>query len=163
MPVYRPQERRLVLRLMAYWDDLRGDREFPRCDEIDPEAIGDDWPACCLIRVAEPLSRSAIVYAGGDVLPDGLPKAESSTVADLPAEVLLHHALSFLDRALDKQVPISLGGEAALPSGALLYRSILLPLSDDGRTIDHLLGAANWRPVAADPEPATPDAQRTPA
>jgi hypothetical protein len=162
MPVYRPQERRLVLRLMAYWDDLRGARDFPRCDEIDPETIGDDWPACCLLRLADPHTSSTLLYAGPDVLPDGLPR-DQTTVADLPPEVLLPHALSFLEQALAKQVPISLGGEVALPSGTLLYRSILLPLSDDGRRIDHLLGAANWRPVAADADPATPDAQRTPA
>ena len=31
---------------------------------------------------------------------------------------------------------------------AVLYRSILLPLSEDGRRIDGVLGAANCREVA---------------
>ena len=28
---------------------------------------------------------------------------------------------------------------------AILYRSVLLPLSEDGVAIDHVLGAANYR------------------
>jgi hypothetical protein len=32
----------------------------------------------------------------------------------------------------------------------ILHRSALLPLSEDGVTISHVLGAASYRPLAAD-------------
>jgi hypothetical protein len=146
MTVYRPEERRLVLRLMAYWDDLRGERDYPRADEVDPAAIGDDWAACLLLRLDGPADRAAFVHVGAALHP-GV-ETTGLRLGELPADALLTHAAGFLDRVLDKQVPVSLGGEAETPSGTQLFRSILLPLSDDGRTIDHVLGAANGRPVA---------------
>ena len=38
----------------------------------------------------------------------------------------------------------------------ILYRSALYPLSDDGIVIDHVLGAANYRPLREDEYPLTP-------
>jgi hypothetical protein len=38
-------------------------------------------------------------------------------------------------------------GSARLSDIGILYRSALLPLSDDGIVIDHVLGAANYRPL----------------
>jgi hypothetical protein len=40
-----------------------------------------------------------------------------------------------------------LEGRATLCNIAVLYRSALYPLSEDGLTIDHMLGAANYRPL----------------
>jgi hypothetical protein len=150
MGVYRPTERRLVLRLLAYWDDLRGEREYPRPDDVDAEAIGDDWAQCFLLRVtAEAAGQSRLLHVGAGLcadLPDGAP----DILARVPADALLHHAAGFVDRTLEKGVPVSLGGEAELARGKTLFRTILLPLSTDGTSIDHLLGAANGRPIGAD-------------
>jgi hypothetical protein len=150
MNVYRPEERRLVLRLLAYWDDLRGARDYPRVDDLDVEAIGDDWAQCFLLRLDGLAPADARLLHVGDSLLDALPDGVPARLGDVPAEALLHHAAGFVDRTLAKRVPVSLGGEAALAQGTILFRSILLPLSNDGTTIDHLLGAANDRPVGAD-------------
>lgn len=150
MNVYRPEERRLVLRLLAYWDDLRGDRDFPRADELDPQTVGDDWGQCFLVRLSKgALGDSALLHVG-DRLQDGMPDGVPAKLHEVPETALLHHAAGFAAKTLEKGVPVSLGGEAELSAGKTLYRSILLPLSNDGTTIDHLLGAANSRPVSAD-------------
>ena len=52
--------------------------------------------------------------------------------------------------AVSREVPLSLGGEAESGAGPILYRSIVLPLSEDDERIDHLLGAANSRLVVKD-------------
>jgi hypothetical protein len=150
MNVYRPEERRLVLRLLAYWDDLRGDRDHPRADDVDAEMIGDDWAHCFLLRLAgDGPAGSRLLHVGNALLGD-LPDGAPDTLVQVPETALLHHAAGFVDQTLAKAVPVSLGGEAVLSGGRTLFRSILLPLSDDGTTIDHLLGAANGRPVGAD-------------
>lgn len=155
MNVYRPEERRLVLRLMAYWDDLRNDRDYPTAAEIDPQAIGDDWPYCCVLALRTPLSQSVFTHVGNELFGNNEPPSGDLMLAATPEQTLLRHAVSYLERMLEKQVPVSLGGEAQLDEGPVLYRSILLPLSDDGRTIDHILGAANFRQVVAEtPETA---------
>lgn len=151
MSVYRPQERRLVLRLMAYWDDLRGDREFPRPDEVDPEAIGDDWPNCYLLKLADPVADSRFRHVGA-ALAAQADMGEGMSLGACPRNTLLYNALGYLSRTLEKGVPMSMGGKCEVGGGALLYRSIILPLSNDGQRIDHVLGGANGRPVTGDEE-----------
>lgn len=150
MNVYRPEERRLVLRLMAYWDDLRGERRFPRAAEIDSAAIGDDWENCFVLVLRTPLDVSTFDHVGAALL-DGEATADGGlTLGGVAERTLLRPSVGYLQRMLEKQVPISLGGEAELADGPSLYRSILLPLSEDGRMIGHVLGAANARSVAAE-------------
>ena len=151
MSVYRPEERRLVLRLMAYWDDLRDTRDFPSFAEIDPATIGDDWTHCFTLAVAQPVSGSAFHHLG-EIYRPGLPDAGVATLADCPQDTLLHAATHYIDRVLQKKVPVSMGGQTHLGADAVLYRSILLPLSNDGYTIDYLLGGANFRVVTTDAE-----------
>jgi hypothetical protein len=38
-------------------------------------------------------------------------------------------------------------GQATLRGSEILYRGVLLPLSDDGVAIEYVLGAANYRPL----------------
>ncbi len=144
MPVYRPQERRLVLRLLAFWDDQRGDREYPSVQDIDPQAIGDDWPHCHVLKLAEPLAESRFQYIGETLLSGGL-DAAGLTFAERSEQNLIYHATEYLERMLKKGVPVSIGGEADLTAGSVLFRSIMLPLSDDGSQIDHVFGGANYR------------------
>ena len=39
---------------------------------------------------------------------------------------------------------------------AVLYRTALYPLSEDGILIDHVLGAANYRPIRGNEYPIAP-------
>ena len=41
-------------------------------------------------------------------------------------------------------------GGAKLRSTEILYRAVLLPLSEDGATIDHVLGAVSYHPLPAE-------------
>src|SRR4051812_42763706 len=46
-------ERRITLRLLAYWERLRADRQMPREQDIDPDDIRDLWDNCFLIQVKD--------------------------------------------------------------------------------------------------------------
>lgn len=146
MSVYRPQERRLVLRLLAYWDDLRDERPFLQVSDIESAVIGEDWAHCHILRISEPLERSEFLHIGQELMAD-LPTGWSGTLGDCPTNSLLYHASNYLDRVLAKRVPVSLGGQGKRGGQAVLYRSILLPLSKDGKRIDHVLGGANSRVI----------------
>jgi hypothetical protein len=41
-------------------------------------------------------------------------------------------------------------GGATLRGAGIIYRAVLLPLSEGGSTIDHVLGAMNYRSLRAD-------------
>ncbi len=43
-------------------------------------------------------------------------------------------------------------GVATLRGVGILHRIVLLPISEDGATIDHVLGAMNYRPLPTEEE-----------
>ena len=140
-------DRRLVFRLLGHWRELILDGELPSFASLDLVELADVWPFCFaldttefaddpIIRVAEP----AIAADAGRIV--------GRHLSDLPGSTLLGHACSYVQEVLRKRVPISRGGSIIRPDGTrILYRSILLPMSDDGHAICGLLGAANFREV----------------
>src|SRR5262245_24697363 len=57
-------ERRVTLRLVAYWEKLRGDRPMPSEDEINPDDLADLWDYCFLIHVHQNMSGYRFNYLG---------------------------------------------------------------------------------------------------
>ena len=63
---------------------------------------------------------------------------------------LLDKATHRFQDAMTHRQPVMLEDEIVRYDGTqLLFRSILLPLSDNGETINYLLGAANGKIIAA--------------
>jgi len=52
-------------------------------------------------------------------------------------------------------------GTATFRSVGILYRAVLLPLSEDGNTIDHVFGATNYRSLRSHEVPTTQTSSRT--
>jgi hypothetical protein len=71
---------------------------------------------------------------------------------DSLADVLL----SYLPQVLSERRCLMIEGRARLRETGILYRSALYPLSDDGIAIDHVLGAANYRPLRENEYAITP-------
>jgi hypothetical protein len=141
-------ERRLVLRLLGYWQQLRGTRSYPSLTEIDPAIIAADWPDCVLIQRRDPATLSTYRHVGHRLLPPDWASQEGQPISDTPKGTLLQPATAFMSMVLAKEVPISIGGQYdTIGKGPVLYRAILMPLSSDGRTIDGLFGGTNCRPA----------------
>jgi hypothetical protein len=62
-----------------------------------------------------------------------------------PQSSLLHALLAYLPRCIESVGPLAISGSAQHGGYDILYRAILLPLSEDGATIDAVLVAANYR------------------
>ena len=145
-------EHRLVMRVLARWRMLADGHVLPRRSQIDPRAFADDWRHCLLIDLDPRPERSRLAFVGEDLRDPGWPPFERQSVADCQKDSLLHLATSYIARVVAKGVPISSGGVGMHHSVPIVYRSILLPLSEGGGKIDGMLGAANYReiPVAED-------------
>lgn len=140
-------ERRLVLRLLAYWRGLLRDGEaMPSFLAVDPSSMGDIWPHCFVLDVmgheADPVFRqvgaSFATHAPIDLV--------GRRVSEAPENTLAHASVSYVREVVAKAVPVSRGGEFRKQNGAsVLYRSIVLPMSDDRTTVSGLLCAANCR------------------
>lgn len=135
------EHRRLIWRLLSYWEEQRGERDFPALADIDPAAIHHLWPYCFVLDVSNyagfpyfqhlgpALARYSGVFLSG-------PNDWSHT--------LLKRAVHHYQEALSREAPVLVEEKLTLfDNQQLLFRSVLLPLSDDQRKVDHLLGAAN--------------------
>jgi hypothetical protein len=114
----------------------RGQR-FPRLDQIEPPMLGVDWANCCVIAVQSPCELSYFVQVG-----------ENLSFAEYPDDGLGTVLLSHLPQVLHERRCLMIEGCARLRDNGVLYRSALFPLSDDGIVIDHVLGAASYRPLS---------------
>jgi hypothetical protein len=134
----RQKERRLVERVLRHWTRAAAGKRFPRRNEIDPWMVGDDWANCVIIAVQSPVQLSHFFVVG-----------ENLAVALCPTDTLAGLLLSHLPPVLSVRRCLIVEGEATLRGVPILYRGALLPLSDDGLAIDHILGAANLRTLVA--------------
>ena len=137
-------ERRLVWRVLRHWTEMVGGRGCPRRDEIDPWMLGEDWANCLMIAVQSPVELSHFITVG-----------ENVAVALCPKNTLAGVLLSHLSRVLSARRCLIIEGGATLRNVPILFRSALLPLSEDGMAIDHVLGAVNHRALRAGEAPRT--------
>jgi len=137
-------ERRMVHRLLRHWRDAQVEGGIPSLDAVYKQGLGDIVPQSFVLRVpggnAEPVfGRIGERFAdelGSDI--GGKP------VSAVPEKTLTAAAVRFHAKVLKRKVPITLGDSFVDNQGrTILYRSIILPTSSDGRTIDYLLCAAN--------------------
>ena len=108
----------------------------------------DLWPHCFVLEglgdgselVFRRIGNALATCSDEDLIGRQLSVASANTLTGI--------AVNYTDETLLKGVPVSRGGEFVKADGTkVLYRSILLPMSDDGETIRGLLGAANCREI----------------
>ena len=136
------RERRLVYRVLRLWKEMAQGRRFPRRDQIEPSMLGEDWANCLVIAVRSPVRPLHFVAVGDNLLADHGP---SSALAGM--------LLARTPQVLSERRCLLIEARAILDGIGIQYRSALYPLSDDGVAIDHVLGAANYRPLHEEEEP----------
>lgn len=144
-------ERRLVLRLLGHWRNLCGDRQFPSFSDLDPAEIPDIWRNSFVIELSEDKLTPVFRAMGDALMETSGTSLIGQPVANAPEGTLPGVAIAYIDEILARAVPVSRGGEFVRADGTkVLFRSVLLPMSDDGETISGILGAANSRDVVAE-------------
>ena len=129
-------KQRLIDRVLRLWTEMARGQGFPRLDQIEPSKLGIDWANCLVIAVRSPVELSYFVAVGVNL-------SFAYSLKESLAGVLLSH----LPQVLSECRCLMIEGRARLRDADILYRSALYPLSDDGIAIDHVLGAANYRPL----------------
>ena len=139
------EERRLVWGVLRQWQRIVESGRFPRRDQIDPWLQGEDGANCLLIAVGWSVEFSQLVVVGVNL-------AAALSHTDTLAELLL----SRVPRVLSARRGMMVEGSAALRGVNILHRLALLPISGNGATIDHVLGAMNYRALRDDERPTRP-------
>jgi hypothetical protein len=128
------EERRLVWRVHRHWREITCGGRFPRRDEIEFWIQREDGANCLLIAAESPIELSHFVVVGVNL-----------AIALSPSDTLAGLLLSQVPRVVSARHGLMIDGGATLRGGGIIYRAVLLPLSQNGATIDHVLGAASYR------------------
>lgn len=145
-------EQRLTMRILAIWRTLCRGPLPPRRSQIDPHLFGSDWSYCMLIDVDPTLPHSRLSYIGNALRDPNCLPFERQALSECEEGSLLHAMVSCAPRVLAMRLPISTGGFLTHDGEPVLYRNILLPLSEADGHIDGLLAAASFRTVAVTEE-----------
>ncbi len=147
----RQHEFRLTTQLMGYWRELCGDRECPSINDLKPEDIEHIWPECFVVRAAKRIDDSTFRDIGETIMAGSGLSSNDVTLSQVSKGSLLSVALRNLQKELELGTPLIDSGEFKTPRGVrYLFRSILLPLSDDPHSIRFVLGGARRREISED-------------
>jgi hypothetical protein len=140
----------MVLRLLEFWRTVKGDASYPPASKLDDVAMPELYPFCMVLDVRGNPVDPTVVAAGRTISSYSDAALKGLTISRLERNTLPAQAASYLSEVLRKGVPISRGGSFADKRGVtILYRSIVLPVADDGERVTGLIAAANCRDVGA--------------
>lgn len=157
------EDRRLTNRMRAKWALLGQGERMPRPAEITASAFGADWDCCALIALESVLWRSRLDFVGATLRNRDRASGVPQILNDYAEGSLVRLVAEKIPALLQRRAPVTFGGTGLLGGKAMLYRAIVLPVSDDGERIGHVLGAINYRHVSVGEEEETGDAPRADA
>lgn len=150
MPLIEPDatKRRVVDRMLARWDDLRQGRDFPSRADIERAGTGKLERNLFLVAMSDEEADDEVIDSGSALREAlGVDPVGRRVVEILPSST--ERGLSFCRTAARFKKPIMDVGNFTNPRGEeILYRSIILPLSDDQENINYLVGAFSYKQVS---------------
>lgn len=155
-------ERRLTNRMIARWSTLSQDGRLPRFDDLDINMFRRDLPHCLTVELAAEMPDSELIYIGEALRNDEWTPESRQILADYPANSLVYLAAAKIAAMMTKRAPIVFGGTGVRDIDAILYRAILLPMTDHRNHITHLVGAINCREITVVEEYSDALAERSP-
>ena len=142
-------ERRITLRLLAYWEKKRGSRRMPTEPDIDPADIADLWEYCFLAHTRD-IGKPGYNYtylgkAIADIYQEGL-SAEDERSPIFPN---MDELANGYKQVVSKGEPLVTEGEITNPHGdSFKYRQVLMPLGEAGR-VDAVFGGMRFLRIVA--------------
>jgi hypothetical protein len=141
-------ERRISSTAVQYWRELAAPRRYPGRAQVTRESAPALWENFFIIKVGTDAAEHVFEQTGAVLRealgcdPTGKPVGEV-----LPREIV-GRALYFQKAACDLMAPIDEAGRFVRADGVeIVYRAVLLPLSDDQRQANYLLGAFSCRTI----------------
>ncbi len=143
-------ERRANNRTLEYWKRLAGERRFPTREQITAESAGDLWDHLFIVQITPDPTQYRFVFAGSVLAAALGGDPTDQTLAKVLPGGLGTRTLFFLQAAVGLKGPVTddVGTWTRADGSEILYRSILLPLSQDDQTVDYLLGSFSFRTAA---------------
>lgn len=134
--------------LRTYWDKLRGERQYPNENEIDPDEIKELWPSCFLISLDDVVRRLGYRYSylGEDLIEaygDDMKNPDVALRLLSTASIPLVH--KFDDVVKNGNAVIDEDEFVNVKNLKVKYRACMLPLGFQGNHVSHILGCMRWK------------------
>jgi hypothetical protein len=140
-------ERRAVGRALSCWDRLRAVKEFPsRADCL--EVFDDDLTNGVIVIQFTPEEETDLIVECGPLFRDAYGRDPVGMAAKNVLPSATDRGLTFWRVAAEMKKPIADVGEFINLKGEdVLYRSVFLPISEDGKRITHLMATFSYKAV----------------
>jgi len=151
-------ERRLTLRAYKLWAEMAEDRPMPALRDFDADSLAPFRDTSFVVGFEEEdYLQPVFRFIGKQILDiTGEISKNSPVRGTAPGSVLDRIADHYLE-AVAHKAPVAFDAEFERDDGSeVFYRGILLPLGEDGETVDLLMGVLSWKveETAAAAEPA---------
>lgn len=144
-----PAERRLSVRLLDYWNELRGDKRYPSPDDIHFETVPELAEFGFTMSVDGNGAVPKLHYLGS-ALKDHISMfrdGEALGATDnKPLSLALNDAIRRYADVTEREGPVAFESDSFdTPGTQFVYRAIILPFSRNGSRIDFILGAIRYK------------------
>lgn len=138
-------ERRLNIAAYNYWESILDGRIFPAVSDLDPDALQRFSPNAVLIDFTKGQDAPLLRYVGSELRKEsGLDPTGQGPDA-VPRGTVLSRLTDHYLEILANRAPVGFEAEFNHRDGLhILYRGILMPLSDDGENINFIYGVVSW-------------------
>lgn len=137
-------EQRLTFRLLSYWNRIRENQEFPSLQKVNISEIAELWHYTFTIEVS-PDGLHSFQFFGQELINLTGENLTGELVERAMEQALISNLIGFYDKVLTQRAPVSESSQFYLEGKELRYRSLVVPFSDDGTTINYLLGTTNFK------------------
>ena len=140
-----PDSKRGHEQLLSYWSDLRGERKFPKENEINTDALSALWSDCFLLNCSE--SNGQYKY---DFMGPALIEAYGMDMTGLTHD---HDEEFNIQSVLDSFQKVISSGEQMIDESEFTnkqgmkvkYRCCLVPFGEAPEKVNYILGLMRWK------------------
>jgi hypothetical protein len=137
-------ERRLNRRALLYWRSIGGGKGLVAVDRFDPQALEDCSSHGFMLDLRD-LAAPLVCHVGPVLHEEADITHLPVALADVPPRSLVGQFGRRWEEVLSQQQPVTAEYEFTTASYRIFCRGVLLPLSSDGQTIDHVYGVISWK------------------
>jgi hypothetical protein len=137
-------ERRLNRRALLYWRSVGRAGDLVAVNKFDPQALEDCSSHGFMLDLRD-VAAPLICHVGPVLQEEADITHLPMTLADVPPRSLVGQFGRRWEEVLSQQQPVTAEYEFTTASYRIFCRGVLLPLSSDGQTIDHVYGVISWK------------------
>ena len=141
-----PAEERVTQRLQDYWNTLRGGQQFPSRANFRMEAVTGLGPNAFALDLAHGADDPVFRFIGTALTDDCGKDFTLKPLSEVPPHTLLAEVARRYTDVVDRKTPVEFAEEHVGADGSTaLFRGAMLPFSEDGQTLDFIVGAITYK------------------